>query len=191
MASSTPGKKRTVEPDMIVAICAVIVGMCALGVSFYQTLIMREQQRELSEQRRAEMWPNLEMGVNNQGEFIRFIVLNTGIGPARIKAINMSYNGESIRDWNQLIEKAFGHDNIPYSNSQISDRVLPPGEIIESFGVEGDYVEPMSTYLYGLEAELCYCSIYDDCWTYSILQDEERALNEVATCEVRDDDFLQ
>lgn len=176
---------------MIVAICAVVVGLCALGVSFYQTLIMREQQRELSEQRRAEMWPNLEMGVNNQGDRIRFIVINSGIGPARIKAIRMSHKGEPIQDWDQLVEKALDRTDIPYSNSQISDRVLPPGEIIESFGVEGELVEPLSTYLYELEAEICYCSIYDDCWTYSILKDEQRALNEVSTCEVRDDDFLQ
>ena len=151
MSSGNPDKKRTLEPDMIVAICAVVVGLCALGVSFYQTLIMREQQRELSEQRRAEMWPNLEMGVNNQGDFIRFLVINSGIGPARIKAIRMSHNGEPIRGWDQLLEKVFGRSNIPYSNSQISDRVLPPGEIIESFGVDGDLVEPLSAYLYDLK----------------------------------------
>ena len=176
---------------MIVAICAVVVGLCALGVSFYQTLIMREQQRELSEQRRAEMWPNVEMGVSNQGDTFRFLVVNTGIGPARIRSLRFDYNNTPIQNWDELIKNKLEKKPYSYQQSQMTQRVLPPGEIIEGLVLEGEMAQSLAPYIYDLNATICYCSIYDDCWEYSMNSDGERALTEVAVCITGDQDFLQ
>ena len=188
---STPEKKG-LQPDMIVAICAVIVGLCALGVSFYQTLIMREQQRELSEQRRAEMWPNVEMGVSNQGETVYFLVVNSGIGPARIESIRLRHKGVPFQAWGPFIEGLLKEETqYGYQQSQMSNRVLPAGETIEGLVLKGELALLVGEAFYDIEAEICYCSIYSDCWVYAIGIEEQRLLNEVAACTRSEHDFLQ
>lgn len=50
---------RRLSPDMIAALSAVLIGVCALGVSLYQAAIMREQSQMMREQQRASVWPNV------------------------------------------------------------------------------------------------------------------------------------
>ena len=44
-----------IEPEMLVGLSAVLIGVCALGVSLYETSLMREEQR-------AAVMPILELG---------------------------------------------------------------------------------------------------------------------------------
>lgn len=37
--------KRRLHPEMLVGISAVVIGVCALGVSLYETSLMRSEQR--------------------------------------------------------------------------------------------------------------------------------------------------
>ena len=36
---------KKLQPEMLVGISAVVIGVCALGVSLYETKLMREEQR--------------------------------------------------------------------------------------------------------------------------------------------------
>lgn len=55
--------KRHFEPEMI---AAVVIGVCALAVSIYETRIMRSQER-------AQVWPYLSYAFDNDDdEFLLF-----------------------------------------------------------------------------------------------------------------------
>lgn len=41
-------KRRKIYPEMLVGISAVVIGLCALGVSLYETSLMRQEQRAAS-----------------------------------------------------------------------------------------------------------------------------------------------
>ena len=180
---------RRIEPEMIVAISAVVVGLCALGVSFYQTLIMREQQRELSEQRKAEVWPNLEFGRSYwQGSF-RLIVLNTGVGPARIRTVGMTYDDESYTNWDEMLERIAGRIN--YGQSQVSGRVLPAGDQIEALSLDGNLADTLGVHSHRLTFRFCYCSIYNDCWLYEQSLAGSASRVPLEACEATDADFKQ
>ncbi|MBU2677456.1 MAG: hypothetical protein KJP16_10250 [Gammaproteobacteria bacterium] len=53
--SSQNDPKGKIQPEMLVGISAVVIGLCALGVSFYETSLMRSEQR-------AAVVPILELG---------------------------------------------------------------------------------------------------------------------------------
>ncbi len=38
-------RKKAIQPEMMVAVSAVLVGICALAVSLYEAQLMREEQR--------------------------------------------------------------------------------------------------------------------------------------------------
>ena len=40
-----PNRTRGIQAEMLVGVSAVVIGVCALGVSLYETSLMREQQR--------------------------------------------------------------------------------------------------------------------------------------------------
>ena len=78
--------KRRVNPEMLVGVSAVVIGVCALGVSLYETNLMREEQR-------AAVIPLVELSRSYyvdhdraEGERVRLDlnIANVGIGPARI-----------------------------------------------------------------------------------------------------------
>ena len=44
MTDSDKSRSR-LHPEMLVGVSAVVIGVCALGVSLYETSLMREEQR--------------------------------------------------------------------------------------------------------------------------------------------------
>lgn len=66
---------------MIVALSAVLIGICALVVSVVQVRIMREEQH-------ASVWPRLVLAQSySQGRRFGVVVSNPGIGPAVVKSV--------------------------------------------------------------------------------------------------------
>ncbi len=159
---------RRLKPDMIVAIAAVVVGVCALGVSLFQASIMQQQQEELSKQRRAEVWPYLQLGKGHANDIFRFGIANEGIGPARIKTISMTFDGEPVKVWFDLLKAVHSTATYSYVQSHIGGRVIRAGDVIEALYVEGELGDSLQAKVGGrLIAKLCYCSVYDDCWDYT------------------------
>jgi hypothetical protein len=176
------GWQRLRDADMIAALAAVLVGLCALAVSIYQSMLMREQQQ-------ASVWPHVEIGreYRRDGDkrVFKFIVENTGIGPARIKNLRVRLDGKVQADWASLI-KALGvvGENVQnrsiVTSSTVSNRVLLPGSSIQALVVEDEAVtKPLEAATSDtpprLDIEICYCSIYDRCYRISYAGKEETA----------------
>lgn len=65
---------------MITAITAVIIGVGAIGVSLYETTLVRQQLK-------GSVWPYLEGGFSYNQEGFRYFLVNSGVGPARIQLL--------------------------------------------------------------------------------------------------------
>lgn len=191
MKEQQPAPKRKIESEMIVAIAAAVVGICALGVSFYQTMIMREQQNELSVQRRAEVWPHLEFGKGQRTDELEVLLTNTGIGPARIKSIQLAFRGEPVIIWHDMLKEISAEPQFGYVQSQMSGRVLPAGDRIQGLYLENDLADSLGANFSDIEATFCYCSIYDECWNYIEAFDARSSRELVDKCEAGPTDFRQ
>lgn len=76
------------DPNMMVAVSAVLIGVCALFVSIVQTNLQRKQSY-------AAAWPYLEISTDMLENQFYFRVTNKGAGPAIIKKIRLTYKEKS------------------------------------------------------------------------------------------------
>lgn len=163
--------KIRLNPEMLVGISAVVIGLCALAVSIYETGLMREEQR-------ASVIPLLELsrswaGVNpaepNSEGRLYIHAENVGIGPARIVGFRVTVDGEQKRTWGEAMAALTGHSGvISYGQSTITGRTIPPDRIVRMFDLnDTSHLEKIIAEFHRLDFEACYCSIFDECWTTS------------------------
>jgi hypothetical protein len=152
------------SPEMITAIAAVVIGVGAIGVSLYETTLVRQQLK-------GSAWPNVEGGYSFSADAFRYFLTNTGVGPARIQHAEVSVDGEPVVDWAEFFQR-LGLDVTRYVTSYVARGALPPGAVHEILVLDSD--QPIDE-LYELQdrvrIQLCYCSVYDDCWLKRMAED--------------------
>ncbi|WKE64583.1 hypothetical protein PVT67_13015 [Gallaecimonas kandeliae] len=164
-------KKWYQNPEMIVGLSALIVSLVAVFVGVYSASIDRAYAR-------ASVWPRLEIYRNytqkkedgkEAGSLLQYGVNNNGTGPAIIKYAKVTLDGKAVKNWADLMKAVAGNAN-QLNQSQINGRTLPAQQSITAFGTEN---QPFIKAWFGNEAkrltiDLCYCSIYDECWATDI-----------------------
>jgi len=169
------------SPQMLVGLSAILLSLCGLFVSIYEASLMRQQQR-------ASAWPHVEVGPSFSGRSVELVVRNTGVGPARIRAANVTHRDGVRSDWDTLLRSVtaadVNPDSIGYSFSLISGQVLPPQSDREDlFALEADddtELRPVRQIQRAVRAgelnvTVCYCSVYDQCWR-TTMQDGLRVM---------------
>ena len=153
----------------MIALSAVVLSVCGLFISIYETSLIREQQR-------ASVWPNVEIQPSIRNDSLKIFVENSGIGPARIMNASVSYKGDVKENWADVMNSFnFRSDEISDYQSLIQGSVLPPDsgqEMIFRVASSADDQELNIAFQMGraiiqedLNINICYCSVYDECWT--------------------------
>ena len=168
------------QPEMIVGLSALLVSLVAVGVALYSAYIDRAYAR-------ASVWPRLEVGRSFNPETYTYLVTNNGTGPAVVKWAVLTLKGEPLAHWRQYMdsivpdEKQDG-DVIRYSQSHISTSVLPATKEIKVMSSDApELIAMLHQASSDTELQLCYCSIYDECWTTSWKQPQPIPVSECIT----------
>ncbi|WP_263785757.1 hypothetical protein [Salinibacter grassmerensis] len=155
------------EPQTMIGLSAVLLSLCGLFVSIYETRLMRQEQW-------ASVWPRVSVGpsLNTRSDTVEIKVRNSGIGPARIRAARIEHEGKQKANWQDLLESV-GQPGASRNFGLINRQVLSPGEDEVIFTAVSDSSERNPKGLPPLAQEildgdvdlvLCYCSAYDECW---------------------------
>lgn len=156
-------ERKVLKAEMIVALSAIFISVMTLFVYMYQAHIMRQQQH-------ASVWPYLEwameVSVNNE---MHIAVINKGVGPAIIKSNSIKLDGASIANARELLYRLMegNMDSLSASITDIDTTVIAPGEevhLLEIADRSGKRKFDPELY-YRIQYEICYCSVYGDCWT--------------------------
>lgn len=141
------------NPEMIIALCALMISIITAFTSIYSAYVDRAYAK-------ASVWPRLELGKSSSDRDLYFNinVTNSGTGPAIIKYAKLSYKGEYIKRWADI--ELF--DNL--TQSHIGTRVISPQQQILPIQYKGDNFEKIMDAYKHINFELCYCSIYEECW---------------------------
>ncbi|WP_157576276.1 hypothetical protein [Pseudoalteromonas sp. SW0106-04] len=142
------------NPEMLIALTALFIGLITAFISIYSAYIDRAYAK-------ASVWPKVEVVRSKGKDRFSYRVANRGTGPAIIKYVKVSIGKRYLQRWSDLPE----FDSI--NQSHISSITLPAGEILKPLVYKGEAVENILKIDKRLEIELCYCSIYDDCWVVS------------------------
>lgn len=166
---STPAKteRRQVKWDAIAAIIASLIGFLALLVGGYTAWIQRYTANIQLEQVRAQVWPWLVAGNNDNERSVE--VLNKGVGPAIVRNAQVFVDGKPQPDWQHVL-KALGIVPHRYSQSTLNPNVMEPGEKVPviQFTDEDEYQQFKAAAVAHLNLiNVCYCSTLGECWRYS------------------------
>ena len=144
---------------------SIAVGLAAIitvAVSLYQARLAREQLR-------ASAWPYLAQTNSylTGGPYTRS-VSNEGVGPARVRSFQVIVDGRPLPDWNAvvraltgqgepaLVYSSFGRGSVLVPGASRTLLTLPPGDRAQRFWLQAQT---------RLRTRVCYCSVYDECWT--------------------------
>lgn len=165
-------QKKGIRTELIIAISAIVISLATLCVYIYQARIMIHQAELMQSQQHFSVWPHVESSTSvsskNGVPVEAFLeVENKGIGPAIVKKIEVRLNGKIIKN-NQLVPTLLGTDTLNVSTSAVENRVIAPGEKIRAFYLtDSQLILKLATIIQKQKFEyiICYCSVYDDCWT--------------------------
>lgn len=161
--SKIPLKARLFKTEIIVAFAAILISVMTLFVYIYQARIMQEQQH-------ASIWPYIEWDMTlSTSEGFYISIVNKGVGPAIIHSTSLELDGELMSDQLEYLTKLIDNlDSMSLFYTAIDNRVIGPGEEIRLFhvnnGVIGNKLLADKVFT-RTKYEICFCSIYGDCWT--------------------------
>lgn len=162
------------KPEMLIAFSALFISLVTAVVGVYSAYVDREYAR-------ASVWPRLVMYYEMHSTD-SYSVSNRGTGPAIIKYAKIKEGNKAIKFWREV-------SNFPnaFNQSHIGGMTLPSNETIKMVGAKDSKTFRASTQ--PLSIELCYCSIYDECW---IIVRGGNEPNQVNNCEINEQErFLQ
>lgn len=166
-----PARRKRIGAEMLVGLSAVVIGVCALGVSLYETKLMREEQR-------AAVLPLIELARSHYTDSadgdtrkwrLSLHAENVGIGPARVRDFIVTVDGNPHPTWRSAMRELLGRDiNVSYGHSSINGRTIPAERQVTMFDLSNTElaVEIVDNFE-RLEFEACFCSVFDECWTTS------------------------
>jgi len=184
-------KRPKINAEMLVGVSAVVIGICALGVSLYETSLMREEQR-------AAIMPLLELTRSHnlktdessgEGPRLWLQAENVGIGPARVEDFRVTVDGAPQPTWDAAFRKLIGHESpISYGQSRINGRTIPPDRLVTMMKLnDGELARKILAEIDRLDFEACFCSIFDECWKTS--NSDFGVASHVDSCQRSDSSF--
>ncbi len=164
---------KLLQPEMLVGASAVLIGLCALAVSLYETRLMRSEQR-------AAVLPMLELSrsyyaTDYEEDADRWRLSlqaeNVGIGPARVLDFRVLVDNQPHATWEDAMRTLLGRDAlVMYGQSTINGRTIPPDRLVTMFDLSNtELARELVDQFDRLDFEACFCSVFDECWvtTYS------------------------
>ncbi|MEL6237922.1 MAG: hypothetical protein AAFQ90_04930 [Pseudomonadota bacterium] len=156
---------------------AVPTFIISLALAYF-TFIQAEATQKMQV---AAVWPHVSFGSSNydsRGEpRIALSLGNDGAGPARIAGLQLSYKGKAEPNLRSLLLAccADNRANLGYGEQRINGEVLRPGEAVAfatlSPAQSGREVwSRFERERFAITTEVCYCSVFDECWQRDLSQ---------------------
>lgn len=160
-------RARALRPDFVVAVLAVVIGVCTMIVYIVQARIM-------SRQLHATVWPYLETNFSysiDPDPGVAVTTANKGVGPALVKKAFLILDDRRYPDskaaLDSLASRLTGSKNVLDGYTNLNTRVISPGEEIRFIEVtDSAKAVALMHALNGhrVRVEICYCSVFGDCW---------------------------
>jgi len=154
------------KAEMLIGLSALVVSLVAVGVGVYSAVTDRTYAK-------ASVWPRLIITTNvttsdTSLSDIGVKISNKGTGPAIIQSIKVWSQGNEISQWQDIItphRKLLG--SISLTTADISKGVISADQTFVLFNLRSESQDIIKQYkekIFPTKLEVCYCSIYDECW---------------------------
>lgn len=182
--------ERIVLRVSVIQTALAVTGFFVACIALYAALSQADAARKQVE---ASVWPSVQITSSNfdlktQKRVFRVTGANSGIGPARIMSVRVTVDGKPQKDWYSAFRAINGLKTFPLINSYMTGRVLRAGEAVDFASVSGEAGELINEKLHDianssqLTLEVCYCSVFDQCWLTGDKHEEIINPKPVAQC---------
>jgi hypothetical protein len=157
---------------------AEIGSAIAIALSVLAVVVSFSQARIAERQAHASVWPYVSIGYSmydgSDAPGFTLTVDNDGLGPAIIDSVVVSVDGVARRSWADVIAALGMPDSMPHTTSSINGRVLPPNlnreTTVQAIHLPVvDDARKVAAQKQRIKIEICYCSVYDECWIAEFL----------------------
>ncbi|MEO6346624.1 MAG: hypothetical protein ABIO60_01820 [Aquaticitalea sp.] len=155
-----------IKEGLIISIAATFVSFCALGITLYQTRILKQQLY-------ASVWPRLEMNHtwNNVKNTYLLNIENNGVGPAIIKEVRIEYKNQVFNDFGDLaiavaIDNQLADEDSYWDKSDLLPETVIPQQKQKQllFIGEKEHFDAFIKALKNINVTIVYESLYGDAW---------------------------
>jgi len=163
--------------DLTVAISALFVSVVSLGIGVLHGRTMERMAEENARLVAANSWPFVSYGAGTSTTEgvtkVHLQVFNSGVGPAKIESAELKWKGVAYRGVREFVEACCDLDqasDTPVDSSRFANYVLPAGANIRFLEFSKSANPAVFSALQrailspDLQLNICYCSIFDECW---------------------------
>lgn len=184
--ATTKSARGSLFPNLT-SLLALAVSIFALAIGAWQTRLMQSQAR-------ASVWPHLSIGYtyNSRVDENGFVwnIDNNGVGPAKIENVVVRFDKKPMKNWHEVLAALGFPGEIRTSTTSFSGDVIPPSlnreTAIAAIRVhQADAASAFKAAADRFAIDVCYCSVYDDCW---IAHWPGSKVDAAERCEVAKDD---
>lgn len=178
--------------DLLVAICALLTSVTSIWLSISQGDDMARLVQAQSWPHIGFSTGNAEWNAvaAHWDDRLLLSIENVGVGPAKIRSVKMKFDGQSIQSSDALLEACCGYqlgarlgtEGEPLITSTTVGTVMRAGQKIDLLNwrlpnlgnqtvpkAQTEAAEKVWRALDGtrgrIQLEVCYCSVFDECWT--------------------------
>ena len=162
----------------------VTLGVGAIAISLFSAVMTLQHGRAMEKMVdqnarmvQASTWPYVTIADSNGDaaghRLYKIMVLNNGVGPARIESVQLSLAGKSVTDVFDLAARVAKQDGeagpAKVMGSGIGG-VIPARQSVAILTVQGPtspdaLIAAFNRTRARIDVRVCYCSIFEDCWT--------------------------
>ena len=160
--------------DLVLAGCAIFISVVSLFVSIHHGRTMEKLVAANEKQVVASTLPILRFthgNLSGNERAVHFDVTNGGTGPAIIAWLRLKWNDQPTNGPVDFLDRCcrLQNRNAPIYNIA-SGMTLPASQSVtvltlRANDVEADVYRQLDGARFKVEAEACYCSVLDECWT--------------------------
>lgn len=146
-----------------------ILSITALLTAVVAVLLGVIESQRSHEHRKLSVEPHVLIGNAFHADgMYQLLLQNNGLGPARVGTIEVHVDGKRMTNWESVVNavteteaKSIAHSTL------VTDLMIPAGEAIYPMQIVDKTIGDQffqNRSKHRIEIELCYCSVYRDCW---------------------------
>ena len=179
--------------DLVLPLAALFVSFVSIFIAWHHGQIMRDLVHQNERIVEAESLPYVDISTSDleadrRTPAFRLTVQNQGVGPARIAEVEMTVHGQPVADFKTLIDHCCAPGllqttqrgrkqlsairNGDVIQSSLRDRMIRPGEAVDMVEWRENAANQAVIDLLRsgfasdvVNMSICYCSVFDECWT--------------------------
>lgn len=170
--------------DVAITICVLLVSVSSLIIAVVHSRTLERMADANVKLVEANSWPYLDYGTGNvggkDGTAIELRITNDGVGPAKIESAQLKWNGVAMANAIEFLQVCCGYHHDSSDRlwfDLITGRVLRPGETITFVTLPKTANDAaawdklnLARLNRRLVVDVCYCSVFDECWDEDVLQ---------------------